>query len=115
MKRVFTVNNKTYVAKPFDFNLLCDLEDLGVSLDKASEKPMSMIRAYFSLCADKGKEYAGKEMEAHMINGGGFDDIANAMSAEMSESDFFQSLSKNKETDNTTDSEKKATRAKKSE
>ena len=112
---MFTVNNKRYVAKEFDFNTLCDLEDMGVSLDSAQEKSMSMVRAYFALCTGRGKEYAGKEMQEHLISGGSFDDVVEAMSEEMNNSDFFQSLAKNKETNDTTDSEKKQTRAKKSE
>ena len=31
MKR-FKINGKEYVAKSFDFNLICDLEDMGVSI-----------------------------------------------------------------------------------
>ena len=115
MERFFVVNNKRYVAKPFDFNMLCDLEDMGVSMEQAQNKPMSMVRAYFGICAGRGKDYAGKEMQEHLLNGGSFDVIVEAMSEEMSNSDFFQSLSKKAETDNSTDSEKKQTKAKKSE
>lgn len=94
----FTVNGKEYKAKPFDFNLVCDLEDMGISLEQASNKPMSMVRAYFGLCAGKGREYAGKEIEAHIIGGGKFDDVMTAMSAEMEKSDFFRHLNKTAET-----------------
>lgn len=95
--RTFTVNEKEYKAKAFDFNLVCDLEDMGISLQEAGNKPMSMVRAYFGLCAGKGKEYAGKEMEAHIIGGGSFDGIMNAMSEEMEKSDFFHNLNKKAE------------------
>lgn len=102
----FTVNGKEYKAKPFDFNLVCDLEDMGISLEQAENKPMSMVRAYFGLCAEKGKEFAGKEMETHIVSGGTFDDIMNAMSDEMEKSDFFRSLGKKEETEITTDKSK---------
>ena len=92
--KTFKVNGKTYSAKPFDFNLICDLEDMGISLEQAVNKPMSMVRAYFGLCADADKEQAGKEMEAHIIGGGNFDGIMKAMSGEMEKSDFFRSLKK---------------------
>lgn len=95
----FTVNGTEYKAKAFDFNLVCDLEDMGISLEEASRKPMSMVRAYFGLCVGKGKEYAGKELEAHIIGGGKFDDIMVAMSDEMEKSDFFRNLSKTAETE----------------
>lgn len=95
--KTFKINEKEYVAKPFDFNLICDLEDMGVSLQDAGRKPMVMIRAYFSLCAGRGKDFAGKELELHMMNGGSFDEIANAMSDEMEKSDFFRSLAQTTE------------------
>lgn len=95
----FTVNGKEYKAKAFDFNLVCDLEDMGISLEQAGKKPMSMVRAYFGLCAGKGKEFAGKEMETHIIGGGTFDEIMAAMSDEMEKSDFFRNLSKTAETE----------------
>ena len=93
MKKI-KINGKEYEAKSFDFNLICDLEDMGVSLAEAKEKPMSMVRAYFAMCTGKGKDYAGKEMEQHLVNGGSFDDLVNAMSAEMENSDFFRSITK---------------------
>lgn len=95
--KTFTVNGKEYNAKAFDFNLICDLEDMGISLDEAKKKPMSLVRAYFGLCAGKGKEYAGKEMEAHVIGGGSFENIMKTMSDEMEKSDFFLKLSQTKE------------------
>ena len=93
----FKINGTEYKAKPFDFNLVCDLEDMGISLEQAEKKPMSMVRAYFGMCAGKGKEYAGKELEAHIISGGKFDDIMTAMSDEMEKSDFFRNLGKTAE------------------
>lgn len=95
--RTFTVNGKEYSVKAFDFNLICDLEDMGISLETASSKPMSMVRAYFGLCAGKDKENAGKEMEAHVIGGGSFDDIMKVVSDEMEKSDFFRNLNKTAE------------------
>ena len=93
----FTVNGKEYKAKAFDFNLVCDLEDMGVAMAEAAQKPMSMVRAYFALCANQSKDFAGKEMEQHLINGGNFEDIMNVMSDEMEKSDFFRNLNKTEE------------------
>lgn len=95
--RTFTINAKEYKAKPFDFNLVCDLEDMGISLENAKSKHMTLVRAYFGLCAGKGKEYAGKELEAHIIGGGSFEDIMQVMSDEMEKSDFFRNLNKKAE------------------
>lgn len=110
--KTFVVNGKEYKAKAFDFNLVCDLEDMGVSLQEASNKPMSMVRAYFGLCAGKGKEYAGKEMEAHIVGGGTFDDVVNVMSEEMEKSDFFRNLNKTAEQETAEDSKKTSKKSK---
>lgn len=95
--KIFKVNGKEYTAKAFDYNLICDLEDMGIALQEAANKPMSMVRAYFSLCSGRGKEYAGKEIEAHIIKGGKLDDVMNAMSEEMDKSDFFLALNQKEE------------------
>ena len=91
----FTVNNIECTAKAFDFNLICDLEDMGITMQEASNKPMSMVRAYFALCTGRNREYAGKEMEKHLLNGGTFEDVMNVMSAEMEKSDFFRKITEN--------------------
>ncbi|MBQ0111770.1 MAG: hypothetical protein KBT03_01450 [Bacteroidales bacterium] len=97
--KTFEVNGKKYNSRPFDFNLVCDLEEMGVNLESASKKPMSLLRSYFAICANDSIEYAGNEMQKHIINGGSFDDLGNAMSDEMEKSDFFRSLSKTEETE----------------
>lgn len=99
----FTVNGTEYKAKPFDFNLVCDLEDMGISLEEMGNKKMSMVRAYFAICAGKGNEFAGKELNAHFVWGGKFEDIVEAMNKEMENSDFFQALSKTAEAESATD------------
>ena len=90
--RTFTINGKRYNAKPFDFNVVCDLEENGVALTDMQKKPMSMARAYFALCYNGSSEDAGKEIQAHVIAGGNFNDIYKVMAEEMEESDFFQAL-----------------------
>ena len=106
MGRFFTINNVRYAAKPFNFNTVCDLEDNGVALSEMSKKPMSMVRAYFALCFNGSKEDAGKEIEAHVKNGGNFNDIYKVMGDEMTESDFFQALSKTEESETPKDEKK---------
>ena len=93
----FTVNGVTYTAKPFDFDLICDLEDMGVSIEKIDKMPMSLIRAYFAICADTEPRIASSWIQAHMAKGGKLEDITNAMAKEMNDSDFFRSLGKTEE------------------
>ena len=102
----FTINGVTYKAPPFDFNLVCDLEEAGVSLAEAQDKPQAVIRAYFAVLIDGDKKTAGRELSQHMINGGTFDELTDAMLKEMDESDFFRAITKGAET--TTRQSKKA-------
>ena len=88
----FTVNDHKYVAKDFTYNVVCDLEDMGVSLSDFKAKPMSVLRAYLAICADRDMDFAGEEIQAHVIAGGSFDEMMNAMSEKMDESDFFRAL-----------------------
>lgn len=97
--KTFTVNEKEYKAKPFDFNLICDLEDMGVPMEEMKRKSMSTIRGYFGICAELGRGAAGAELQAHIINGGDFTDLLKAMSEEMEKSDFFRALNKAAETE----------------
>lgn len=97
--KTFEVNGKRYKRKEFDFNLVCDLEDMGVSLDDMQKKNLSLIRGYFGLCAGLGKEEAGAELQAHLISGKKFESLTDVMSDEMEKSDFFRALSKTAETE----------------
>lgn len=93
----FTVNGVTYVAKPFDFDMVCELEDMGVTFERIEKMPMSLIRAYFAVCAGITKEQASSYIEKHLVGGGSLDDITGSMAKEMNESDFFRSISENKD------------------
>lgn len=107
MKKTFKINGKEYAAKAFDFNLVCDLEDMGVSMQEMNKKPMATARAYFALCNGMGKEIAGKELEAHLISGGNFDEVIKVMLEEMEKSDFFRSLTESSEAEITENQSKK--------
>lgn len=96
-KNTFVVNGVTYVAKPFDFDMVCELEDMGVTFERIDKMPMSLIRAYFAICANTDKEQAAALIQNHMINGGKLDDITSSMSKEMENSDFFRALSAKEE------------------
>lgn len=87
--KYFTLNGKEYKSKELDYNTACDLEDMGVSLEMANTRPMSMVRAYFACCADISKEAAGKEIEAHIVAGGKLDDVIDIMTEEVENSSFF--------------------------
>lgn len=93
----FTINGKKHTAAPFDFNLVCDLEEKGIQMEEMSKKQMSTLRAYLALCTGMSIEQAGKELEAHKIAGGSFEEISRAFNSEMEKSDFFRSLTQTAE------------------
>ena len=97
MIKMFVVNGKRYTAKEFDFNLLCDLEEQGLSLEDIDKKPMSLIRTYLAFCGNITKEEAGKEIEKHLISGGKFTDVVEAMSEQMQDSGFFRAIGETRE------------------
>lgn len=95
--RKFTINGNEYEAKPFDFNMVCDMEDMGVALGEFGKKQMASMRAYFAICANRNTQFAGKEIEEHIIKGGTMAELATIMSEELEKSDFFQALNQKKE------------------
>lgn len=108
--KTFVINGKTYVAKEFDFALVCDLEDLGISMEDIESKPMSFVRAYFMFCSGLNKNDAAKEIQEHMISGGNFEDITGMIADGLENSGFFHAL--NKETEKKTATKKKETATK---
>ena len=58
MRRI-VINGREYTAKPFDFNMICDLEDLGVSIEDIERKPVSIVRAYAGICMGKSAKESG--------------------------------------------------------
>lgn len=105
MVKTFEVNGKIYKAKDFNFNLMCDFEDMGLSFEEIDRKPMSLVRTYFMFCAGLSKEEAGKEIEAHVEKGGEFSDIVEIISEMMQDSGFFRSLSKGAQEEEETSTE----------
>lgn len=100
MKKI-TINSKDYnLDKVIDFNAICELEDLGLSVTTLKKSNMSAVRALLAWFGDITVEQAGAEIMAHLKNGGSFDDCVPLINA-LVESDFFlatQQSVENKET-----------------
>lgn len=109
--RRFTVNGKSYKSKELDFNAMCDLEDMGVSMVDIKSKSMSLIRAYLAFCGNISAEEAGNEVMLHLKNGGKFDEIMEELKSAIENSDFFQILKERAEeedAENQTEENKKS-------
>ena len=97
------INKKSYKSVPLNFNTVCKLEEMGVSLQDMDKAVMSTLRAYLSLCMDTDRETAGNELEKHLVNGGSMDELLEALNQAVEDSGFFQALSKPTETNATKD------------
>lgn len=108
MDRIFEINGKPYKAHKVDFNLVCNLDDMGIAIDSLGSKQMSTIRAYFAICSGMSLEEAGIEIQEHIINDGTLDELITCFLKEVEESDFFRKLAQNSEKEDTTVQSKKA-------
>ena len=88
----FTVNGKKVKAREADFNFLCDLGENGIEMSDIGKKPLNAIRQYVAFCMGVSAEVAGSELNAHIINGGNFEEIVNVFREKMEESGFFRAL-----------------------
>lgn len=92
-----TINGKTYPAKEFSYNTLCDLQEMGCDITLAKKTPMAMVRAYVAICMGAEKDVAGAEIEKHMMNGGDLTSVSEVLLYKIENSDFFRNLSENAE------------------
>lgn len=73
-----TINNKEYsydFAK-FGFYALCTAEkEYGLNPLELENNPMSTILSLFAFVADMDVDKAGAEIDAHLANGGSFEDL----------------------------------------
>ena len=87
------INEKEYELRKIDFNAVCELEDLGMSIVDIKNKTFSSIRALVAFVERCDLDKAGKEVEAHLTNGGKVNDFTSLFEM-VSKSDFFRNLSK---------------------
>lgn len=91
------INKKSYKALPFSFNVVCQLEDLGLQIADIEEKYMSVFRGWLAICMDMPLDAVGAEIEAHCINGGDINELIEEFGKAVENSGFFQALSKTAE------------------
>jgi hypothetical protein len=106
-KNTFTVNGRKYIGRVFDFNTAADLDFMGLSVSDFGKKNLAMARAYLALYNGNDVEWAGREIQAHIVNGGTLTDLFEVFGNSVSDSDFFQAITANKETETQQESEEK--------
>lgn len=90
-----TINGKEYELRKIDFNAVCELEDLGMSLLDIQNKTFKAIRALVAFVIRKDLAIASKEIEQHISNKGSIEDFTSLFNM-VTNSDFFRKLSKQK-------------------
>lgn len=90
---MFEFNGKQ-IKLEFDYNSMCEMEDIGLSINDLQNKPLNMIRfmIYNSLRKlDKKitQEEAGKELMEYFANGGNLEELTEKISKAVEESGFF--------------------------
>jgi hypothetical protein len=91
------INNKEIKLPDINFNTMCDLESMGVSIVSMQAKPLITVRAFTALAMNADLETAGKEVEQHLFNGGKLLDMLNEINKAVEDSGFFQKMLKNQE------------------
>lgn len=91
------INDKEYRIPELDFNAMCKLEDMGISLTEMDKKVLTTIRGFMALAIDGDMETAGNELEKHLASGGSMEPIMEDINKAVSESGFFRSLRTGKE------------------
>lgn len=89
------LNGKEYKIPEITFDMVCELEDAGISLTdigKPKKKAMSIVRAFVKLATGLENEQVSDLIEDHLVNGGSFEGIFEEINKALSESRFFQKM-----------------------
>jgi hypothetical protein len=90
---MFEFNGKE-IKLEFDYNTMCELEDLGFSMEDAEKKPMSFLRMLLYIALKKidktiTQEKTGEEIKMFLQNGGSMETISEAITNGLEDSGFF--------------------------
>lgn len=106
MRKEIIVNGKAYPAIEVTFNALCDMDEMGVSIEDLDAKHIiRFLRAYVALCMGSTAEEAGTEIGQHVINGGNTEDLIKTMVEAFEEGGFFRTPKQEAETPSPENSE----------
>lgn len=93
MENSIIINSKEYKVPKFDFEAICELEDLGLDFTSIQSKSFSSIRTLVAYVLKTDVKEASKVIEQHIVNGGEITDFTPLLEA-LGKSDFFQAQAK---------------------
>lgn len=115
MRKEIIVNGKAYPAIEVTFNALCDMDEMGVSLEDLDAKHViRFLRAYVALCMGTSPENAGAAIGEHVMNGGSIEELVTCMTEAFEEGGFFRTQEQGAEAPTPENTEKNS-KAKKAE
>ena len=91
MKDKVIINDKEDEIPDFSFNTICDLGEIGVSLESLNTNPMGLLRGVLAVVIGN-KQLAGEEIEKHVLAGGNLAPFSEIVAKKIEESGFFQHL-----------------------
>lgn len=95
MAKTIEINGRRVRFPELDFNAVSDLSENGVDImspKSMAKKPIASARAIVAWVLDMDLEMAGKEIQAHIINGGDLAPIFEALNEQVEDSAFFKAL-----------------------
>lgn len=99
------INGTEYTMPELNFNTMCKLEDMGVSLTEMDQKVLTTVRGFLALAMGDDMEKAGMEIEQHLASGGSLDPLMESINKAVNESGFFRALSQSQEKGNAASTE----------
>ena len=99
------INGTEYTMPDLNFNTMCKLEDMGVSLTEMDQKVLTTVRGFLALAMEDDMEKAGMEIEQHLASGGSLDPLMESINKAVNESGFFRALSQSQEKGNAASTE----------
>lgn len=99
MSNTFKVNGKEIIGAEITFGTVRKMTKLGVDFNNITADLPGLVSAYVTVSTHASQDTVDRELQAHIVNGGNFDEILDAFQNEMDESDFFQALAKTDKTE----------------
>lgn len=95
----FVLNDKEYESKPFDFEMMCELEERGFESENIGVKQnMLFMREVFAIWSGLSRKEAMKEINEQIVNKKTIGEFSEVLNKEMDNSDFINAILGEEET-----------------
>lgn len=89
----FVLNNKEYESKPFDFEMMCELEERGFESENIGVRQnMLFMREVFAIWSGLSRKEAMTEINEQIVNNKEIGQFSEVLNKEMDESGFIKAI-----------------------